>query len=313
MPASIDKAFLLTESPTFPFFRQILEAYHKAQVLIEALPYFKAFDEKIVVVKLGGNAMNESSLLEDTLQDIVFMEQVGIRPVVVHGGGPYISRSMAEKGIQSKFISGLRVTDDQTLSVVDEVFAEINFSIKNTIIEKGGSATSFHGAKHKILSASKKSLPEQPEVDLGHVGKMESVDPSLILKEVQAGSVPIISPLALGEDGNMYNVNADTAAAKIAESLKVEKLVFMSNIAGLLRNQDDPESLMTSLYPDQVAELIKSGVISGGMLPKVEASLHALDQGVRKVHIVDGRKHHSLLLEIFTQQGVGTQFLCHES
>ena len=288
------------------------EAYKKAQVLIEALPYFQKFDEKIVVVKLGGNAMNESSLFDDTLQDIVFMEQIGIRPVLVHGGGPYISEKLKEHDVPTKFIDGLRVTDELTLKVVDEVFMGINKDIKDTIIKKGGQASSIHGANDAVFQAEKKTLPGKPDVDLGYVGQLSSVNVEKILELTNQGIVPVVSPLALGEDGQAYNVNADTAAAQLAEALKAEKLVFMSNISGILRNPADPDSLIASLTPDQVHELIDSGVIAGGMLPKVEASLHALDIGVHKVHIIDGRKHHSLLLEIFTPQGVGTQFFIND-
>lgn len=289
------------------------EAYKKAQVLIEALPYFQEFDEKIVVVKLGGNAMNESSLFDDTLQDIVFMEQIGIRPVLVHGGGPYISKKLKEHDVPTKFIEGLRVTDQLTLNVVDEVFTEINQSICKTINDKGGKAAFIHGAKDDIFEAEKKTLPEKPDIDLGFVGKLSKVNVKKILDLTNEGIVPVVSPLALGVDGQAYNVNADTAAAQLAESLKAEKLVFMSNISGILRNPSDPESLLTSLTPEQVKDLIETGVIAGGMLPKVEASLHALEIGVKKVHIIDGRKHHSLLLEIFTPHGVGTQFFVGDS
>jgi acetylglutamate kinase len=285
------------------------EAYRKAQVLIEALPYFQAFDEKFVVVKLGGNAMNESSLFDDTIQDIVFMEQIGIRPILVHGGGPYISERMKENHCGTKFVDGLRVTDEETLKVVDEVFVEINQNICNTIKLKGGRAQSLHGAKNEILFANKKTFENDPDKDLGFVGEIYNVDVRKIAVLASRGVVPVISPLARDENGQMYNVNADTAAAKIAEEICADKLVFMSNIAGLLRNPNDPESLFSSLTPKQVKELIADGVISGGMLPKVEAALHTLSCGVKKVHIIDGRKHHSLLLEIFTSQGVGTQFL----
>jgi acetylglutamate kinase len=284
------------------------EAYRKAQVLIEALPYFQAFDEKFVVVKLGGNAMNESTLFDDTIQDIVFMEQIGIRPILIHGGGPYISERLKAQNVGTKFLNGLRVTDADTLKVVDEVFVEINQNICNTIKLKGGRSQSLHGSKNDILYAHKKAFKGGPENDLGFVGEMVKVDARKIVELAARGIVPVISPLAKDEFGQVYNVNADTAAAKIAEEIKAEKLVFMSNIAGLLRNPEDPESLFSSLTANQVQDLIRDGVIQGGMLPKVEAALHTLSCGVKKVHIIDGRKHHSLLLEIFTSQGVGTQF-----
>ena len=284
------------------------EAYRKAQVLIEALPYFQAFDEKFVVVKLGGNAMNESSVSDDTLQDIVFMEQIGIRPILVHGGGPYISERMKSKNVGTQFIDGLRVTDAETLKVVDEVFVEINREICSTIKAKGGHAQSLHGAKNDILFAKKKVFSDKPELDLGFVGDIVRVDARKIVELASRGIVPVISPLARDEFGQFYNANADTAAAKIAEEIKAEKLVFMSNIPGLMRNPADPESLFSSLTVPEIKDLIGQGVIQGGMLPKVEAAMHTLSCGVKKVHIIDGRKHHSLLLEIFTNQGVGTQF-----
>lgn len=290
-----------------------MEAYQKAQVLVEALPYFKAFDEKIFVIKIGGNAMNESTLFEDTLQDIVFMEQVGICPVIVHGGGPHISEKLKEKGVETKFVDGLRVTDRQTLEAVDEAFQEINESIRETMLKSGGRAVSIHGARDGILQAEKKKIEAKPELDLGFVGHLNEVNILPIVKQTSSGVVPVISPLAKGKDGEVYNVNADTAAAKISEALKAEKLVFMSNIAGVLEKPDDKASLISSMTPARVKTFIEKGIISGGMLPKVEASLHALEMGVQKVHIVDGRRHHSLLLEIFTQQGIGTQFVNDES
>ncbi len=286
-----------------------MDAQDKAKLLIEALPYLQAFDDKIVVVKLGGHAMHENELFTDTLIDIVFMEQVGIRPILVHGGGPQISERIKELGVSPRFIEGLRVTDEVTLKAVDEVFQEINRKIAEEINNHGGDACSIHGARDHILKAVKKILPHMPEVDLGHVGEVSGVNITKLLKMAQAGVVPVVSPLAMGEDGRFYNVNADTAAAKIAQGLKAEKLVFMTDTPGILRNAQDPTSLLTTLVPEQVEDLITDGVIQGGMLPKVEASLAAMRGGVNKVHIIDGRKHHSLLLEIFTPQGIGTQFI----
>lgn len=291
-------------------FGSMQEAIQKAKILIEALPYFKAFDEKIVVVKLGGNAIHETSLLHDTLVDIVFMEQVGIRPVLVHGGGPHISARLKEANIPSCFVEGLRVTDAASLKIVEEVLLEINASMVRDITDAGGHALTVHGANDGLFEAcQKKMVTGGQAVDLGFVGEVTRVRPEKILEAVAQGRVPVISPLARSRDGQIYNVNADTAAAQLAGALKAEKLVFMSNIAGILRNIDDPESLLGTLHEMQVRDLISSGVISGGMLPKVEASLAAMGEGVSKVHIIDGRKHHSLLLEIFTPQGIGTQFV----
>lgn len=297
------------KSPPFPLPRPMQEVYKKAAILIEALPYFKSFDEKLVVVKLGGSAMDESTVLKETLLDIVFMEQVGIRPVVVHGGGPHISSKIKEAGVSPVFVDGLRVTDQATLEVVDRVLSDINASIVKDIESLGGRATGLSGARDQVFQARKMSLPGKPQVDLGFVGEITKVNPERVRRIAESGCIPVLSPLGMGSGGQLFNINGDTAATRLAGALQAEKLVFLSNIAGILRNQEDPESLFTTLHPDQVRKLIESKVITGGMLPKVEASLSAMKEGVRKVHVIDGRKPHSLLLEIFTTQGVGTQFV----
>ncbi len=287
------------------------EALRKAQILVEALPYFKAFDEKIIVIKLGGNAMGDGELMRAVWLDIVFMEQVGLRPVLVHGGGPHISARLKESNIEVRFVDGLRVTDGKTLEVVEEVFGEINRAICKGILAEGGSPEPMSGARDRLILARKKPFPEGH--DLGFVGEVVDVRPDKVLEATQRGHVPVISPLGIGSDGQLFNVNADTAAARIAAALWAEKLVFMSNIAGILRQVDDPDSLIATLKPRQIRELIAAGVIAGGMLPKVEAALAAMSSGVHKVHIIDGRKQHSMLLEIFTREGIGTQFIPQEN
>lgn len=287
----------------------MLEAFKKAEALIEALPYLKAFDEKIVVVKLGGSAMTDPSVCKATLTDIVFMEQAGIRPVIVHGGGPHISARLKAAGINSRFIEGLRVTDEATLRIVEPVLMGVNRSIAEEINAQDGIAVQVHGALDRVFEAEKKRLPGKPEVDLGFVGEIVRVNAERVIKLASGGVVPVVSPLGLGEGGQVFNVNADTAASRLAAALKAEKLVFMSNVAGILMNPEDPSSLITTLIPPKVRELIAAKVITGGMLPKVEASLKAMDEGVHKVHVIDARSQHSLLLEIFTNQGVGTQFV----
>lgn len=284
-------------------------AYDKSNVLIEALPYFQLYDEKVFVIKLGGNAMGDRELFRDTLQDIVFMEQVGIRPVIVHGGGPHISSMLEAEGIKIRFVDGLRVSCRDTVRVAAEALSGVNRDICDTIRGMGGHACGLMGSIHRIFNARKKILEDKPEVDLGFVGEVESVDPVEVIELAASGVVPVISPLGIGNTGDIYNINADTAATRLAEALQCEKLVFMTNVAGVLRDSNDPSSLISTLTPRKVLQLKSEGIISGGMVPKADAALGALSSGVSKVHIVDGRQRHSLLLEIFTAEGVGTQFV----
>jgi acetylglutamate kinase len=280
-------------------------AIEKAAVLIEALPYIKSFHHKIVVVKLGGAAMTEERVLHSVVHDVVFMEQVGMYPLIVHGGGPRISAAMKEAGLEPRFIDGQRYTDEQTLEIAARVLVgEISADIVSRISQAGGVGIAVNGRDSIFLRAAKRSGR-----DLGLVGDITGVDCSLADRMLSGDIIPVVAPLARGEDGTLYNVNADLAAARVAQELRAEKLVFLSDVPGILRDRDDPESLLSTVTSDQVRELIDGGRIEGGMLPKVEAGLQSLAAGVNKVHMISGLVRHSLLLEIFTDRGVGTQMV----
>ncbi len=283
---------------------QYLELIRKAATLIEALPYVQRFHDQVMVVKLGGSVLTEPEIFSSALRDIVFLECVGAKPVVVHGGGKDISAKLKEMGIETRFINGLRFTCEDTIQVVDEVLHEtVNPRVVKAIAAHGGKASGVSG-KH-ILSAERMASDE----DLGFVGEVIDVDLTKIHEELDAGRVPVITPLAIGKDGQTYNVNADVAACRIAEALKAAKLVFMSDVPGLLQDPTDEDSLISTIHIEEVEGLIEDGVISGGMRPKVESAVAAIQAGCRQVHMIDARLQHSILLEIFTDQGVGTQII----
>lgn len=287
------------------------DAIAKANTLIEALAWIREFRDKVTVIKLGGSFMDDADALRHVLLDIVFMETVGMRPVVVHGGGPVINRAMEEAGIEAKFMQGRRYTDDATLAIVERVLAgETNQWLAQQIEELGGRAMNLNFNTTNILFGERIQLdgPDGP-IDLGHVGRVTKVDRMTIDNLCYAGQVPVIPSMCVDAEGNKFNVNADTAATAVAQALGAEKLVFMSDINGVRRNIDDPDSLIHSLTAAKARELIASGAIAAGMIPKVEACLETLDKGVRKIHIIDGRLRHSLLLEVYTSQGVGTQLV----
>ena len=290
------------------------EATQKASVLIEALPYIQAFRGGWVGVKFGGSAMEDAATIDSVLQDIVFMECVGMRPIIVHGGGKAISRGMAEHGIPARFVKGLRVTCEKTIAIVEKVIkGEVNPRIVDTINALGGRAEALHG--DTVLRVEKKQEIDAATgetLDWGFVGEPGEVDTAAIRALVEAGSIPVITPLGMGPDDKVHNVNADVAAAAIAKALAVRKLVFLSDVPGLLRDPSDPESLIETLETSELEKLIDEGVIGGGMLPKCSSGVEALHAGVRKVHMVDGRVQHSLLLEIFTQKGIGTEIVSTE-
>ncbi|NQU41254.1 MAG: acetylglutamate kinase [Lentisphaerae bacterium] len=292
----------------------VQEATQKARVLLEALPYIQAFRDAWVVVKFGGSAMEDPATIEGVLQDIVFLECVGIRPIIVHGGGKAISRGMKQHGIEARFIHGLRVTCEKTIEIVERVMKEeINPHIVATINRLGGRAVALHG--DEILRVVKKQHvdPSSGEMtDWGFVGEPGEVLAGPIRALVDQNIIPVITPLGVGPDGKVHNVNADVAAAAIAKALPARKLVFLSDVPGLLRDQDDPDTLFETLKASELESLIEQGVIDGGMLPKCLSGVEALHAGVRKVHMVDGRVQHSLLLEIFTQQGIGTEIVSTE-
>lgn len=288
------------------------EAIRKAEVLIEALNYIRTFRDRPTVIKLGGSAMEDPTALRSTLQSVVFMETVGMKPVLVHGGGKAIDRAMATAGLQPRKIQGRRYTDDATLEIVVNVLTrEINAGIVHQIRELGGRAIGLHTGELQSLFGRRLSLPgpDGTATDLGHVGSVTRVDEQMILDFATAGRIPVIPSLAHDDDGHWLNVNADTAAAAVAGRLAAEKLVLLTDTPGILRDRTDPESLIPSLRAGQCQELIASGIIDSGMIPKVEACLDSLRVGVRKTHIIDGRLRYSLLLEIYTDRGVGTEII----
>ena len=283
----------------------------KASVLIEALPYIQKFRGHIIVVKFGGSAIEEKSGYESVLNDIAFMACVGLRPVVVHGGGKAISKKMQEKGIRPNFVKGLRVTDEETIHVVEQVLnREVNPELVRCIETMGCTARGIHG--EDILRVTKHTQKDDKTgetLDWGYVGEVVEVDDDPILAYLHSHIVPMITPLGRGPDGKIYNINADEAAASIAQALKARKLVFLSDVPGLLKDPQDPTSLISTLKLSEVDGLIERGVIDGGMLPKVKGAVRALKSGVRKTHFIDARLPHSLLLELFTDKGVGTEIV----
>ena len=286
------------------------EAIKKADALIEALPYIQRFHEKIVVIKFGGSAMQDPDVFDGILEDVAFLATVGARPVVVHGGGARISEGMSRRGLEPTFVRGHRVTDAESLEVACEVLGKTSEEIVSKIKSFGAGAESlFHDGDTPVQARKKRLLVEGEEKDLGYVGEVAAVDTEAFLEVTCRGVVPVVPPLGRDETGQLYNINADTAAAAIAVSLRAEKLVFLSNVHGIMSDPADPGSLLTTVDESQAEKLIEKEVISGGMLPKVRASLETLQKGVHKAHIIDGRLPHSLLLEIFTRRGVGTQIV----
>ncbi|MEX2186813.1 MAG: acetylglutamate kinase [Pirellulales bacterium] len=288
------------------------DAIEKADVLIEALGWIRRFRDKVVVIKLGGSVMEDETALRHLLVDIVFMETVGMRPVVVHGGGAAISREMQEAGIEPRFIQGRRYTDEATRDIVERVLAyETNEALAARIEEMGGRAQPLNFRTTNVLSGHRLALPDVDgsSVDLGYVGYVTKVDRTTIDNLCYAGQVPVIPSMCLGDGGEKLNVNADTAATAVAQALGAEKLMYLSDVNGVRRDKNDAASLIHSLTDVEARELIASGVIESGMIPKVEACLETLERGVGKVHIIDGRLRHSLLLEIYTNRGVGTEIL----
>lgn len=288
------------------------DAIEKADVLLEALGWIRRFRDKVVVIKLGGSIMEDETALRHLLLDIVFMETVGMRPVVVHGGGAAISRAMQDAGIEPRFIQGRRYTDEATRDIVERVLAyETNEALAARIEEMGGRAQPLNFRTTNVLWGHRLALPDVDgsTVDLGYVGYVTKVDRTTIDNLCYSGQVPVIPSMCLGDANEKLNVNADTAATAVAQALGAEKLMYLSDVNGVRRDKNDPASLIHSLTDGEARELIASGVIETGMIPKVEACLETLERGVGKVHIIDGRLRHSLLLEIYTNRGVGTEIL----
>jgi len=281
-----------------------------AETLVEALPYIREFAGKTVVIKYGGAAMVDSQMRENTATDIVLMKYVGMNPVVVHGGGPAISDMMQRLGIDPQFRDGLRVTDDESMRVVEMVLAgQINKQLVALIDRAGGRAVGLCGKDGMLLEAEQLLGQDEagtPTVDIGKVGRITRVNPQILEVLDAAGFIPIIAPVATDSDGSAWNVNADAAAGEIAAALCAEKLVFLTDSAGILADETDPGSLIHNITLDEIDQLVARGAISGGMLPKVQACATALRAGVTRTHIIDGRVTHALLLEIFTDKGIGT-------
>lgn len=291
--------------------QEALAAIEKADVLIEALGWIRKFRDKVTVIKLGGSVMEDPNSLRHLLLDIVFMESVGMRPVVVHGGGAAINRAMEAAGLEARWVQGRRVTDAATRDVVEQTLAyATNEELVSRIEELGGRAAPLNFRTTNVLFGERLTLagPAGETLDLGFVGQVTRVDRTTIENLCYADTVPVIPSMCLDEsDGEKLNVNADTAAQAVAQSLGAEKLVFLSDVNGVRRRKDDPDTLIHSLNPTEARRLIDDGSIESGMIPKVQACLDTLDHGVRKVHIIDGRLRHSLLLEVYTSRGVGTE------
>lgn len=283
----------------------------RAEVLTEALPYIQKFRDDIVVIKFGGSAMENPELTRRTMRDIVLLEATGMKPVVVHGGGKAITARLKELNIETKFINGLRVTCEKTIAVVDDVLHNTtNRQLVDGIREAGGKGCQISGKKmlraERLVSRDKET---GAELDIGFVGKVVAVDVNPILDALKYGFIPVIAPLAMDFYGQVYNINADMAACDIARSLKARKLVFLSDVPGILRDPHDEKSLISSIRTSEVEGLIAEGVLSGGMLPKIRSSVAALEAGTSEVQMIDGRVPHSLLLEIFTDKGIGTEIV----
>ena len=282
-----------------------------AHVLSEALPYIQRFGGKTIVIKYGGNAMVDESLKAGFARDVVLMKLVGINPVVVHGGGPQIGELLSRLGKQTEFIQGMRVTDSETMDVVEMVLGGlVNKDIVNLINRHGGAAVGLTGKDGDLIRARKLNLTQlQPEaqapeiIDIGHVGEVDSIDASVVDMLVHGNFIPVVAPIGVGADGHSYNINADLVAGKMAEVLGAEKLILLTNTKGLLDKQG---ALLTGLSLDRVDDLIADGTISGGMLPKIACAVDAVKAGVNAAHIIDGRVEHAVLVELFTDQGVGT-------
>jgi acetylglutamate kinase len=281
----------------------------KAAALTEALPFIQQFRGETIVVKFGGSIMESEDGYSRILQDIAFMECVGLRPVVVHGGGKSISRAMREADIAPNFVHGLRVTDDAAIGVVEQVLnREVNPHLVEIIQQFHGKARGIHGEDILHVNRMTGTDPDTQEtLDWGYVGTVERVDTEPIQAYLRSDIVPVITPLGRGDDGMLYNINADDAATAIACALKARKLVFLTDVPGLLRDPADPSSLISTLHLNEVDELIERGVIAGGMLPKIRGMVGAVKKGIKKAHIIDSSMPHSLLLELFTHEGVGTE------
>ena len=281
----------------------------KAEVLIEALPYIQRFHKKIIVVKYGGSAMIDEELKRDVIEDVVLLKLVGFKPIIVHGGGKEISRWVDKAGLKTEFVNGFRVTDEKVIEIAQMVLGKVNKDLVAYVQSLGVKAAGLSGMDGGLLKVTKKYADGR---DIGFVGDIESVDTKILEDLIENDFLPIVFPIGIDEKCNPYNINADEAASAIATALKAEKLAYLSDVEGVRENPDDPDSVISELYINEAEKLIRDGIISGGMLPKIQNCVDALKEGVSRIHIMDGRIPHSLLLEIFTNKGIGTAIL-HES
>ena len=285
----------------------------KAEILVDALPYIQEFSGTTVVIKYGGNAMVSDVLKENVMRDVALMKYVGIRPVIVHGGGPEITGFLKKVGKESSFVAGLRVTDEETVEIAEMVLdGKINSEIVNLLNQRGVRAVGLSGKDAGLIRARKKMATVYEndaahEVDIGYVGAVENIDASVIEDLLDHDYVPVIAPIGVGADGESYNINADYVAAEIAGALAAEKLLLLTDIEGIYKDFNDKSSFLSTIHLQEARDYIRDGIISGGMIPKVEACLMALECGAAKTHIIDGRLPHAIILEIFTSTGVGTQ------
>ena len=278
-------------------------------VLIEALPYIKKFHNKKILIKYGGHAMIDDEAMSSTARDTVLLKYVGMKPLIVHGGGPEITRSMDKLGKEPKFIKGLRVTDEETMEIIEMVLVgKISTDIVSQLIKHDGDAISVSGKDSSLIFAHKKEVSKIDEeiVDLGLVGEVDKVNSKLLEMFLENDYIPVISPVGIAEDGTSLNLNADTAAGEVASAVDAEKLIILTDVPGVLRDPSDQSSLIHKIRISEVPDLIEQGIISGGMIPKIETCVKAIENGVKSCHIIDGRKNHSILLEIFTTDGIGT-------
>ncbi|AMK15132.1 acetylglutamate kinase ArgB [Methanobrevibacter olleyae] len=286
----------------------------KVNILVEALPYIKKFYNKKVMIKYGGHAMVDEEAMASTVRDTVLLKYVGMQPIVVHGGGPEITRSMKKLGKEPKFIKGLRVTDEETMRIVKMVLVgNINTDIVSQICLHDGKGAGLSGKDNKLIEACKKihkikdeETGEIEEVDLGLVGEIKKINPEILKMYTENDFIPVISPIGIAENGNTLNLNADTVAGSIAGEVDAEKLIILTDVPGVLRDPNDPSTLIQRMHIDEIPALIEEGVITGGMIPKIETCVEAINNGVKSAHILDGRMKHTLLLEIFTKEGIGT-------
>lgn len=286
------------------------ESLAKAKVLVEALPYIREFYGKTIVIKYGGNAMIRDDLKNKVLLDVVLMKYVGMNPVLVHGGGPAVSAMMKRVGKEPEFVNGLRVTDSETMEIAEMVLAgKMNKDIVALLNKNGGKAVGLSGKDGNLILTSKKNVPDG---DLGFVGEIEKINPEVVQVLIEKGYIPVICSVGVGSEAESYNINADHVAGELAATLRADKLIMLTDVQGIFKDFSDPDSLISTLPIKKAEKMIESGGIVGGMIPKIEACIKALEGGVAKAHIIDGRMEHSLLLEIFTVKGIGTEVVREE-